>query len=59
MINCSHDELLAEASEKIAEQVRRIVEECMIEAFIETFPGAPHNGVAAAGIGASWYAAKP
>jgi hypothetical protein len=30
----------------------------MIEAFVETFPGAPSNNVATAGIGKTWLEAK-
>jgi DNA polymerase I len=59
MVNCSHDEILVEASEKGAEQARRILEECMIEAFVATFPGAPLRGVATAAIGTTWFDAKP
>ena len=59
MVACAHDEILVEAAEKDAEQARRILEECMIEAFTVTFPGAPQNGVAAAAIGPSWLEAKP
>ena len=59
IVNCSHDEILVEASEKDAKHAKRILEECMVEAFVVTFPGAPQRGVAAAAIGPSWFDAKP
>jgi DNA polymerase I len=59
MVNCSHDEILVEASEKDVEQAKRLLEEGMIEAFAVTFPGAPQRGVATAAIGNTWFGAKP
>jgi DNA polymerase-1 len=53
-----HDELLLEVAEGDAEPARLILEESMLAAFSETFPGAPANGVAAAKIGRSWAEVK-
>jgi DNA polymerase-1 len=53
-----HDEIVVEAHEDCAEEARAILEEGMLEAFQITFPGAPSHGVATAGIGDNWLAAK-
>jgi DNA polymerase I len=49
-----HDELLAEVVEDDAEPARDILQQTMVEAFEETFPGAPVNGVAEAAVGRTW-----
>jgi DNA polymerase I len=54
LIASIHDELLLEVPEPDAEAARVLLETAMIEAFTQTFPGAPANGVAAAKIGRSW-----
>jgi DNA polymerase-1 len=53
-----HDELLVEVIEADAEVARDLLERAMLDAFIETFPGAPTRGVAAASIGPTWRDAK-
>jgi DNA polymerase I-like protein with 3'-5' exonuclease and polymerase domains len=49
-----HDELLLEVDENAAETARDLLERTMIDAFQQTFPGAPTNGAAKAIIGRSW-----
>jgi DNA polymerase I len=49
-----HDELVAEIAEKDAEEARAILEQGMLEAFEETFPGAPTTNVVVAKIGPTW-----
>jgi DNA polymerase I-like protein with 3'-5' exonuclease and polymerase domains len=58
LVACVHDELLLEVAEDDAEDARQILEQTMVDAFAETFPGAPANGVAAAKIGCNWAAVK-
>ena len=58
LVACVHDELLLEVAEDDAEEARQILEQSMIDAFTETFPGAPVNGVATAKIGRTWAEAK-
>jgi DNA polymerase I-like protein with 3'-5' exonuclease and polymerase domains len=54
LVACVHDELLLEIDEKDTEAAREILEQAMIDAFIETFPGAPTTGVAKAVVGRNW-----
>jgi DNA polymerase I-like protein with 3'-5' exonuclease and polymerase domains len=54
-----HDELVVEVVERQAEQVRDILAQSMEQAFVETFPNAPLNGVVSIGIGKTWGSAKP
>jgi DNA polymerase I-like protein with 3'-5' exonuclease and polymerase domains len=49
-----HDELLCEVHEQDAERAAVLLQEAMVDAFIETFPGAPTMNVAAVKIGRSW-----
>jgi DNA polymerase-1 len=53
-----HDELLCEVHEQDAERAAVLLQEAMIEAFVETFPGAPTMNVAAVKIGRSWHDLK-
>jgi DNA polymerase I-like protein with 3'-5' exonuclease and polymerase domains len=54
-----HDEIVIEVVEHQAEQARGILVRCMTEAFAETFPGAPLNGLVSTAVGKTWGAAKP
>jgi DNA polymerase I-like protein with 3'-5' exonuclease and polymerase domains len=58
LVACVHDELLLEVHKDDAEKARQLLERSMIDAFIETFPGAPPNGVATAKIGRTWAEVK-
>jgi DNA polymerase I-like protein with 3'-5' exonuclease and polymerase domains len=58
LVACVHDELVLEVVEDDAERARQILEHTMTDAFAETFPGAPANGVATAKIGHSWAEVK-
>jgi DNA polymerase I-like protein with 3'-5' exonuclease and polymerase domains len=58
MVACLHDEILLEVSEGDADRAKVALEEVMVEAFSMTFPGAPTNGVAKAGVGKDWLEAK-
>jgi len=58
LVACVHDELLLEVDEDDAEKARQILEGTMIDAFVETFPEAPANGVARAKVGRTWAEAK-
>jgi DNA polymerase-1 len=53
-----HDELLCEAHEDDAERARELLEQAMLGAFVQTFPGAPTTNVATAKIGRTWAEAK-
>jgi DNA polymerase-1 len=54
-----HDEIVLEVAAHQVERARRILTDCMTQAFAETFPGAPLNGVVSTGIGRTWGGAKP
>jgi DNA polymerase I-like protein with 3'-5' exonuclease and polymerase domains len=54
-----HDEIVLEVAEKDAEAARKILTDCMVKGFSETFPGAPLVGVVSTGIGPNWGDAKP
>jgi DNA polymerase I-like protein with 3'-5' exonuclease and polymerase domains len=58
LVACVHDELLLEVAETDAERARRILEESMMEAFEQTFPGAPLAKVVEAKIGRTWREVK-
>jgi DNA polymerase-1 len=58
LVAAIHDEMVIEAVEDDAEKARAILEDTMTEAFAETFPGAPTQGVAKAKIGKSWWETK-
>jgi DNA polymerase I-like protein with 3'-5' exonuclease and polymerase domains len=58
LVACVHDELLLEVHEDDAEKARQLLEQTMIDALTETFPGAPMNCVATAKIGQTWAEAK-
>lgn len=58
LIATIHDELVVEAVGAEAAAAAMILQESMITAFAETFPGAPVNGVATAKIGRSWAEVK-
>jgi DNA polymerase I-like protein with 3'-5' exonuclease and polymerase domains len=58
LVACVHDELLLEVDEDDAEKARQILEQTMLDAFTETFPRAPADGVAKAVIGRTWKEVK-
>jgi DNA polymerase-1 len=59
MVFTVHDELGIDAAERDAAAAKAILEESLVEAFEISFPGAPTRGVAEAGIGKTWFDAKP
>jgi DNA polymerase I-like protein with 3'-5' exonuclease and polymerase domains len=54
-----HDEIVLEVPEANAEETRRILTECMLAGFAETFPEAPLTDVVSTGVGPNWGEAKP
>ncbi len=54
LVAAVHDELLIEVPEGDAERARDILERSMVDAFVDTFPGAQTNGLAVAKIGRTW-----
>jgi DNA polymerase I-like protein with 3'-5' exonuclease and polymerase domains len=53
-----HDELLLEVLEADANKAAVLLQHAMVEAFLETFPGAPTEGLVEATIGQSWAEVK-
>jgi DNA polymerase I-like protein with 3'-5' exonuclease and polymerase domains len=53
-----HDEFVLETRADQAGRAAEILPQAMIDAFVETFPGAPLNGLVEARIGANWAEAK-
>jgi DNA polymerase-1 len=54
-----HDEFVLEVRADQAGQAAEILKQAMIDAFVETFAGAPLNGLVKPGIGMNWGEAKP
>ena len=53
-----HDEIVLEVPEADAERARELLTRAMVDAFAETFPGAPLNGLVEARAGDNWAAVK-
>ncbi len=53
-----HDEILIEVAKADAERASVLLIKAMTDAFAETFPGAPLNGLVEAHIGMNWADAK-
>ena len=53
-----HDEIILEVPDADAEQARELLEKAMVDAFVETFPDAPSNGLVEVRIGDNWAAVK-
>jgi DNA polymerase-1 len=53
-----HDEIVLEVREDQAEQAAEFLKQAMIDGFVETFPGAPLNGLVEPHIGLNWGEAK-
>jgi DNA polymerase I-like protein with 3'-5' exonuclease and polymerase domains len=53
-----HDEIVLEVREDQAESAAQILKQSMIDAFLETFPGAPTTELLDLHIGANWAEAK-
>ena len=58
LVAAIHDELILEIPEDAAPKALVILAETMLEAFAETFPGAPTAGLAEAKIGKTWWDTK-
>ena len=53
-----HDEIVLEAAASHADRAAELLQRAMIDAFVETFPGAPVAGLVKIGQGPSWGEAK-
>ena len=53
-----HDEIILEVPADDAGRAAKLLEDAMVRAFAETFPGAPLNGLVTASIGPDWAALK-
>ena len=53
-----HDEIILEVKIADAERAAELLKQAMIDAFAETFPGAPLNKLVEARIGPDWAAVK-
>lgn len=49
-----HDEIIVETTPALAEQVKKLLEESMVQGFKDLFPNAPLVDVVEAAIGATW-----
>ena len=58
LVGWLHDEFIVEVRADQAERAAEILKQAMIDAFIETFPGAPLNGLVEPHIGGNWNEAK-
>jgi DNA polymerase I-like protein with 3'-5' exonuclease and polymerase domains len=53
-----HDEIVLEAAVEHADRAAELLQRAMVDAFVETFPGAPVAGLVKIGQGPSWGEAK-
>jgi hypothetical protein len=53
-----HDEIVLEVAVEDADHAAAILKQAMVDAFAETFPGAPLNGLVEPQIGPNWGEAK-
>jgi DNA polymerase-1 len=53
-----HDELVLEVKAGDADRAAAMLQRAMLDAFAETFPGAPLDGLVGAHVGADWASAK-
>ena len=58
IVNCVHDEILLEVSQDDASSVRAILEQVMIQGFLDIFPNASTAGIVDAKCGSNWAEAK-
>ena len=54
-----HDEIVLEVRDDQAVQAAEILKQAMIDGFIETFPGAPIDGLVEPHVATSWTHARP
>ncbi|NCB66808.1 MAG: hypothetical protein EOM48_11680 [Bacilli bacterium] len=58
IVNCVHDEILLEVAQDDASAVRAILEQVMIQGFLDIFPNASTAGLVDAKCGSNWAEAK-
>lgn len=58
IVNAVHDEIVVTCREDDADAVVAVLCDCMTQAFLEMFPGAPTNGLVECGVGRNWAEAK-
>lgn len=58
LVNCVHDEIIQECELKYAEDVKELMELCMVEAYKDVFPDGITRDLVEAKIGSSWGACK-
>jgi len=58
LINCIHDEILVECPEENVEEVKIVINDCMVQGFLSVFPNGITNGLVNAESGKNWSEAK-
>lgn len=58
LVNCVHDEIILEAKKGFEGEAQGIVENCMIQGYLDVFPGGITNGLVEAKSGSTWADAK-
>lgn len=59
LVNCVHDEVLIEVPEdKATDEYKALMEQCMVDAYLEVFPDGVTNGLVDAAYGTNWASAK-
>ena len=58
IVNTVHDDILVECARAETDSVAAILQECMSQAFLEMFPGAPTVNLVECGTGSNWAEAK-
>ena len=58
IVNTVHDDILVECALAETDSVATVLRECMSQAFLEMFPGAPTVNLVECGKGSNWAEAK-
>ncbi len=58
LVSTVHDEIVLTCHEKDADKAEAMLKDCMTQAYLEMFPGAPTTGLVECGRGKNWAEAK-
>lgn len=58
LVNCVHDEIVLEVEESWTEEAKALVENCMVQGYLDVFPHGITNGLVEAKVGHTWAEAK-
>jgi DNA polymerase-1 len=58
LVNCVHDEIMIEVPDNSHFEYKNLLATCMVEGFLDVFPGGITKGLVETGIGETWAKAK-